>query len=205
MAQTRVERLKVNRFDLGNQTHTYVYTVPGRKPFTKERHDQSRIDFDSMCGNAAVQIRHHSQGAVGADAADYSLSQLGEMISERYVPDEVSDFLFGSNEPLEIETNDPEFPWELMRYHNQVLGKRRPLGRIVAVNQQGEIAASRRGATPRALLVANPTGDLPHTEVGVQALERLLRAQQPAYDVRATADPGEGYCPRAHLATQPPT
>ncbi len=93
---------------------------------------------------------------------------------ERYIAD-LADLLAASREPLLVCTNESLVPWELLHDGEDFLGLTREVGRQYVVGTR--FAAGRPwGAVRRALLVADPTGDLPEAAEEARHLARWLES-----------------------------
>jgi len=81
--------------------------------------------------------------------------------------------------PLQIQTNDPRFPWELLHDGENYLCRGRPVGKIIFREHAPVISIDNAHPAETVsdldvLLVINPTEDLPHTEKEGKAILELL-------------------------------
>lgn len=130
----RVERAEHD----GNYVYMYRYPsarVVGRESEASgEQRRMTRVDHearlkDAALALAAVDDHGHPPAAIGGLE---TLSRLGAMLAQAYLPQRVQDFLFASAGPLAIVTDDPAFPWELVQHpRHGLLGMYRPVGRIL--------------------------------------------------------------------------
>jgi hypothetical protein len=103
---------------------------------------------------------------------------------ETYIAD-LADRLCANRDPLLVCTNESLVPWELLHDSDDFLGLTREMGRQYVVGTR--FAAGRPwGAVRRALLVADPMGDLP--EAGEEA--RRLASWLEAHGVSCTTVAG---------------
>ncbi|MFN8490884.1 MAG: CHAT domain-containing protein [Caldilineaceae bacterium] len=104
------------------------------------------------------------------------LQSLGRLLYNQLLPPVIQQALHAlpDGAPLLLMTNHAELPWELLHDGEQFLAMKHPVGRQMLVD-----APPRRNAVhPRrlrtALLIGNPTGDLPQAEQEIEALLTLL-------------------------------
>lgn len=110
------------------------------------------------------------------------LRQTGQMLYRLLFPADsqeaslLSSRLADWRDPLVISTNDADIPWELLHDGREYLGVRLALGRQMVTStlfQEGRPI----GEIRRALIVSNPTGDLPSAEAEADRLARFFQAR----------------------------
>jgi len=179
---TRIARLDVERKTLPDGSIEYLFTIPGGV-FRDRQTVESRNSLESNYLNEATRLRRWSTDGPDPTAGEYSLSALGEELAQRHIPREVREYLFGDHSPLVIETNDPEFPWELVHYRGHYLGVVRLVGRLAPLRRRVSPGIEQWGRQRRALLVGNPGNDLPVASQEIAELKAWLRAYREPYAV----------------------
>ncbi|HUY79957.1 MAG TPA: CHAT domain-containing protein [Ktedonobacterales bacterium] len=182
--------LRVVRTDAPPHGYRYAYHIPNHDPFYDDGSVTTRADLNDNLISVATWLRDHASMASGSGGGpmprggEESFTYLGNHMSERYLPIPVRDYLFGSRTPLLIETNDPEFPWELVRHEGQFLGVLRPVGRLIPTRRLAPPDSAHWGETRKALLIGDPTQDLPATETEIDAIRGILEGYSPRYQVK---------------------
>ena len=145
-----------------------------------------------------IQLLYHFYSAVAppdelATQPD-QLKSLGRLIYGDLLPDVIRDTLkqLPLDQPLILSTNDAEFPWELAFDGQQYLGTRWPVGRELKPlsGQQPRQNTPPPRHSWKALLIGNPTGDLPATSDEVEALRDLIEHHLPQAEVYLLGGPG---------------
>lgn len=78
--------------------------------------------------------------------------------------------------PLLISTDDPSVPWELMKEEcgDEYIGLKFDIGRRLVSAARFSGGRGKTTSRPTALIVSNPTGDLPGAEVEMRSVQRFL-------------------------------
>ena len=126
--------------------------------------------------------------------------EIGKTAFTAYLPGRSQDFIRSrTNWAIQLTTNRVDIPWELLHDDTEFLCLSRPIGRRPEMLKEPKVLPARKPGPLRALIVGNPTGDLPGAEEeAIQVadalssssvhVERLLReaatAQQFARRIR---------------------
>ena len=139
-----------------------------------------------------IQLLYHFYRGDALPEED-KLRSLGRLIYADLLPDVIRDPLkqLPPNQPLILSTNDAESPWELAFDGQQYLGTRWTVGRELKL-LSGE--QPRQNTPPphhswKALLISDPTGDLPATNIEVEALQDLVEHHIPKAEVYLLGGP----------------
>src|SRR5689334_9093760 len=74
-------------------------------------------------------VEHLSNPSAQRPVGDFSFGDLSDSLTKHCIPAAIlRNVLEASTDPLLITTNDPAFPWHLVRVGNTFLGLHRPLG-----------------------------------------------------------------------------
>lgn len=182
-----ISYLQVTRRKRRDGTIRYRYTLrdlPGEPSYEQIRAQQSRDALESNLQNAAERLRQISAGGQRV-AGEFTLSDLGDVLGQHYLPAPVVEYLFKSTDPLLIETDDPEFPWEIVRHRGATLGAIRAVSRSVPARQRPASGIDRWGSQRRALLVSDTLNDSPEALREVQELQKALAGYTDPYEVVA--------------------
>jgi len=138
-----------------------------------------------------IQLLYHfySAGAPPDELATQpdQLKSLGRLIYGDLLPEVIRDTLkqLPLDQPLILSTNDAEFPWELAFDGQQYLSTRWPVGRelkLLSAQQPRQNTPPPRHSW-KALLIGNPTSDLPATNEETEALQDLIEYHLPQAQV----------------------
>jgi hypothetical protein len=133
------------------------------------------------------QLLSHRQRQAGAPPGGASLSadpllSLGRLLYNWFLPPAIQQTLhnLAPGSPLLITTNAPEFPWELAHDDSEYLALKYATSRQLLLPQPPRQPrpwnAPHRDSHWSALLIGNPTGDLPETNGEIERLARLIDA-----------------------------
>lgn len=181
---TQIARLGVERKSLLDGSFEYIFTIPSGV-YRDRQTVESRSRLESNYANAATRLGKQAAERPDPAGGEYLLSQLGEDLAQRHIPREVREHLFAEHTPLVIETNDPEFPWEVLYHRGQFLGVSRLVGRLAPLRQRVSPGIERWGGQRQALLIGNPEDDLPSTSQEITELKAWLMAYRTPYAVEA--------------------
>lgn len=108
----------------------------------------------------------------GAGGAADPLESLGTVLFNQILPPGLRAALraLPPGSPLTLVTRDTAMPWELLHDGTGFLALRHPIGRRLLAERPAQATAAGAGDRPRALVVANPGGDLPAAEAEAEAL-----------------------------------
>ena len=88
--------------------------------------------------------------------------ETGKTAFTAYLPERSQNFVRNrAEQAILLTTNRPEVPWELLHDDNDFLCLSRPIGRRPQMLKEAKIHPERQEEGLRALVVGNPTGDLP--------------------------------------------
>ena len=153
--------------------------VTAHSPFTAEQESEFLQAFDTF-------IRRELTGRGAAEASDFAdLETVGEWI-RRLMTGRVRKYLenppHGSTVNLVVEGQLVQLPWELMLERARASGVGCNLGRSIMTEfQGGERRAARREGKIKALLIGDPTDDLPLAREEVEQLKRRL-SRHPSFE-----------------------
>lgn len=130
----------------------------------------------------------HRQGhRIRDDAYSLQLGELreiGGLMFDTYLPVEVQQSIASTALPLVVETNDSSLPWELAHDRSDFVSCRIPLSRNL---KEGYSFKKEPGTIPvtrlNALLIANPTEDLPAAEREVHRINEVLTSAGALVDI----------------------
>lgn len=108
------------------------------------------------------------------------LKSIGGLIYRKLFPPVIQELLSRaqSQDPLVLSTNDTEFPWELAFDGESFLGTRFMVGRELQLHT-AQRPRTNKPPPPHswnALLISNPTGDLPAAEAEADAIFELIQS-----------------------------
>jgi hypothetical protein len=103
--------------------------------------------------------------------------EIGKTAFTAYLPDHSQQFLRDKLDwAILLTTNRPDIPWELLHDDNNFLCLSRPMGRRPVMVKEAKVPPARQDGPLRALIVGNPTGDLPGAEAEAIAITENLKA-----------------------------
>lgn len=135
--------------------------------------------------NQVMRHRPTTEAAAEAAAADADsvapadpLLALGRMLFHQLVPGAIQQALrnLPPGTPLQIATNAPEIPWELLHDETDYLSTRLVVARTLVTARVPRASAPTRRHPFTTLLIGNPTGDLPETAAEIEEIARQLEA-----------------------------
>jgi hypothetical protein len=101
--------------------------------------------------------------------------QRGRIAFATYLPDEAQEFLKAQQEPaIVLTTNTMDIPFELMHDGREFLCLSRPFGRQLEMVKAPKYTAAAAEGGWRALVVGDPTGNLPSAAAEAEAVAELL-------------------------------
>lgn len=199
-----ISYLHVSRRPRRDGTLHYRYTLrdlPGEPSYIQDRAQQSRANLESNLQNAAERLRQISGGGPPV-TGEFTFADLGDFLGRDYLPPQVVEYLFSSSIPLVIETEDPELPWEIVRYGGVTLGAHRPISRRVPTRQRPPDGAERWGDRRHALLIGDTLGDSPDAAREVRELHASLKAYHKPYAPTPLTGPLTGLATTRHAIRQ---
>jgi len=127
----------------------------------------------------AQRQSHHSIKAGAPPAAKPAtdlLQSLGRLLYNQLVPAVIQQGLrsLPAGTPLLVSTNHSDLPWELLHDGEQFLASKHLVGRQMWVDTLPRPFTLHPQRLRRALLIGNPTGDLPQAEQEIEELLALL-------------------------------
>jgi CHAT domain len=179
-----ISHLRVTRRKLRNGTIRYRYILgdlPDAPYCDQTRNQQSRAELESHLRNAAETLGQ-AQDAGPRVAGELTFADLGDMLGRDYLPPQVVTYLFGSTDPLFIETDDPEFPWDIVRFQGQTLAAYRPIGRTVPRLRTIPVGIQHWGQQRRALLIGDSLSNSPNAAREVDELTVALERYHDRYE-----------------------
>jgi CHAT domain-containing protein len=99
---------------------------------------------------------------------------LGKLLYTIFLPVPIQKHLENIKEPLILQTNDNEIPWELLHDENDFLSLKVPIGRKLRSREVSRINPVKKHDKIRFLFIANPTGDLESAEKEVEFIKSNL-------------------------------
>jgi hypothetical protein len=103
-------------------------------------------------------------------------NKIGRAAFTSYLPVRAQEFIKNrGNVPIQLITNAPETPWELLHDGHEFLCLSRPFSRKPQMYNQPKRPAPLSEGPLRALVIGNPTGDLPGAEEEARAVADKLR------------------------------
>lgn len=139
------------------------------------------IDIINLFRNDLTDIATRANTAAQNGFALEEFSDLGQLIYASILPTRVRTWLQATQGgALRIITNEPSIPWEIMHDRNEFIGIDRAIGRSVIMRREADRQLqSPQGRSPgaklKALIIVDPTGDLPDSRKEATALITWLR------------------------------
>lgn len=148
--------------------------MEARTPLTREQRlqiDRSLRDFADCAVSAA-----------GNEADEHRIAALGQVLFQIVLPPPVRKVLRDLNGPLTLLTDDPTLPWEILHDGTDFIALRLPFARQLIAQEQINLLLRSRAAPEgkkrfSALVIADPTGDLPGALAEGRALHALFSGQ----------------------------
>ncbi|MCB0110888.1 MAG: CHAT domain-containing protein, partial [Caldilineaceae bacterium] len=148
---------------------------------------QSRIERAVQLLNTLLSQRqavHPAAGqsgpAVSADEGQSPdpLQALGHLLFHQLLPTAIQSAVnaLPTAIPLTIATNTTTLPWEIAHNDRGYLALHHVVSRQLLSDRLPPVRATRAGATWSALLIGNPTANLPHTTAEIEAVATLIEA-----------------------------
>lgn len=182
-----VHRLQVSR-ETGPQEDMVTYTIirPDQARDTIIRHRLPRKLLDA-CQEALRETATRLVAFTKAGAAarrlapdEFTFEQLGNALTNCLPSDLIDQVLAASRAPLAITTDDPAFPWHLVRVHGTFLGIYRPVSVRLALPLDEVHAGTPDGDSVHAvLLIVDPSGDHPQAHDEAREITSLLQKRDP--------------------------
>jgi hypothetical protein len=101
----------------------------------------------------------------GFHADEPRFRELGQVLFSVVLPQSIREQLYDLEEPLAIQTDDPTLPWEILHDGKEFLALKFPLARQLIIDDKRMPSPLRLPEITRpgfsALVIADPTGDLP--------------------------------------------
>ena len=127
------------------------------------------------------QLSDFAECLAGFETNEQRLATLGKVLYRTLVPEPICLQLNRLRIPLALLTDDPSLPWEILHDGEKFLALRLPFARQLIINEQVStfFPKPRRSRQPfrRALVVADPTTDLPGARDEGRALAKLFEDQ----------------------------
>ncbi len=144
---------------------------------------KKQLTFNRAQRNAAMTWLLDLAECRAAASTDSQITQIGETLFETLIPPELADQIRALEGPLQITTNDPTLPWELLHDGNGFLSRRLPTARSLIIDRTLmkilELPDSGSGIEARALVLA---GDLECSQFEADALCQVFDDQSISYD-----------------------
>lgn len=103
--------------------------------------------------------------------------ETGKTAFTAYLPERSQKFLRTQLDwAILLTTNRPNIPWELLHDDNNFLCLSHPMGRRPAMLKEAKVPPPRKDGLLRALIVGNPTEDLPAAESEANTIAETLRS-----------------------------
>jgi hypothetical protein len=91
--------------------------------------------------------------------------EVGKTAFTAYLPERSQEFIRSRSDlAIQLTTNRMDIPWELLHDDHEFLCLSRPMGRRPQSLKESKVLPERKAGPLRALIVGNPTGDLPGAE-----------------------------------------
>lgn len=152
----------------GHDANRIAYTMlPAQSAATHAYHP---VDVpDELAEQLTRRFAHLTSGG----SSDAELQQVGRLFFQQVMPAEVNESL-ARNESgyVLLSLQNTDVPWELLHDGNDFLGNTYAIGRSLPA--QAAASAPERPQPGRALLIVNPTGDLPSAEQEGLALSQFF-------------------------------
>lgn len=189
-----VHELRVNhRQETNADTYEFTYRFSGAADYVVHLTlpaGERKVVEDALKNTATyIQglVEHLSNPSVQRPVGEFSFGDLSNSLTNHCIPAAIlRDVLEASTDPLLITTNDPAFPWHLVRAKGTFLGLHRPLGIRAMIpyrDSQSQRTAPPAHRRPRALLIADPVGDREYARHESEAIEQYIRATNPAVEI----------------------
>ena len=102
---------------------------------------------------------------------------MGKLLFTMFLPVQIQKHLEKINDPLILQTNDNEVPWELLHDENDFLSLKVPIGRKLRIREAPRVNQVAKHGKIRFLFIANPTGDLGSAEEEVEFIRSNLNPE----------------------------
>ena len=103
-----------------------------------------------------------------------NLNSMGKLLYTMFLPVPIQKHLEGIKDPLILQTNDNEIPWELLHDDKEFLSLKVPIGRKLRSREVSRINPVKKRDRVKFLFIANPTGDLESAEEEVEFIKSSL-------------------------------
>lgn len=103
-----------------------------------------------------------------------NLYSMGKLLYTMFLPVPIQKHLEDIKDPLILQTNDNEIPWELLHDDKEFLSLKVPIGRKLRSREVTRINPVTKRDKVRFLFIANPTGDLDSAEEEVEFIKSNL-------------------------------
>src|SRR5262245_25263867 len=164
----KLDDLYVVQFDLDSQHNNAISILVAHPPVAG---DDFAVSLDQL-GRILNQLidqrgsRASGQTATGADP----LAAHGRLLYNLVIPPAIRQTLarLPMGSPLVLATNQPELPWELLHDGQEYLCLQYRFARRMVASTLSRPAAEASYARWSALLIGNPTGDLPYASTEIE-------------------------------------
>ena len=170
-------QLIVQRF--GDNILSFVLQLPYTRELTVlQAHTRLSVDQRGMIRRQLVDF---AECLATMQSDERRLETMGKVLYQMLLPGPIHQQLSELQTSLALLTDDPSLPWEILHDGEGFLALRMPFARQLLINEQVLRLFPTRGRScepfRRALIIANPTGDLPGARDEGHALAEFLREQ----------------------------
>lgn len=134
---------------------------------------------DERRRNISVALTDFAECLEGFHEHEPKFMELGQILFSMVVPQDIWDDLRNLEGPLTILTDDPTLPWEVLHDDEEFLALKRPIARQLIIRERMRRILRLPNIRPEgfsALVIADPTDDLPGARDEGEALVKLFRA-----------------------------
>jgi hypothetical protein len=118
----------------------------------------------------------HSARHFSLDRWRDSPERIGKTAFGAYLPTRTQEFIHTHNDwAIQLMTNTVNIPWELLHDNNDFLCLSRPIARKPKMTKEPKEHKVKKNGKPRALVIGNPTGNLPGAETEAREITRMLK------------------------------
>lgn len=163
--------LRINEHELWFSLQMSRSSRPAILQNRKLLYPEQRQDISAMLEDFALCLE-------GFHADEPKFRDIGEALFLRVLPQAIREQLRILDEPLTILTDDPTLPWEVMHDGSEFLALKFPIARQLIIHESMASLVRPKQIVETgfsALIIADPTGDLPGARNEGEALYELFK------------------------------